>query len=570
MIHCNSFRYNDSFIINGNPAQKPVVSIDNKKVESDFESKPSTSKATDAAVIEIHSSSDSDEGVSSDVDSDFVDVPDPDDLNISLGPTPIISLHMNKPPQVDLSKDFRLSDLKPMEIVVKPSDLLKEEDDIFADVFKNSNDSNAQNDQEAQPSIKGQKDAQPEEKVCDMKNILNALDSEMAAVTKINLDSILVSDSPNQPDDEITSFLNSDLKSNVAPASIIDLDEKLESSNVTNVESPTKIKFNESSKVLAPTTPTKSAITKENEETPPKVPQPFFVKRTPPSARKANSNAADSPSKVAKNLFETNALKAVINEADAVETAANLLKEMKSKDELEDIATKLQKNRTEMQMEMNKRDRLGGSITERMTQECMELLRLFGVPYIVAPMEAEAQCAYLNQIELTDGTITDDSDIWLFGGATVYKNFFDQNKHVLEFRSGNIEKLFHVDRKKMIQLSILVGSDYTPGLYTKNSSPFTDNSFLFQISTGIHGIGTVTALEVLATFNTTAEKEGETSEIMSLLSSLRKFRDWWQNKTITPRTQTLRNKLKNITFADNFPSSHVILKCTYELSIIHL
>lgn len=59
-----------------------------------------------------------------------------------------------------------------------------------------------------------------------------------------------------------------------------------------------------------------------------------------------------------------------------------------------------------------------------------ELLRLFGIPYIEAPMEAEAQCAVLDLTDQTSGTITDDSDIWLFGARHVYKNFFNKNKFV--------------------------------------------------------------------------------------------------------------------------------------------
>ncbi|KAJ8964829.1 hypothetical protein NQ314_004637 [Rhamnusium bicolor] len=108
-----------------------------------------------------------------------------------------------------------------------------------------------------------------------------------------------------------------------------------------------------------------------------------------------------------------------------------------------------------------------------------DLLELFGVPYIVAPMEAEAQCAFLDEIELTDGTITDDSDIWLFGGRTVYKNFFNQSKYVMEFKAEDIKHNFKLTREQMILFALLVGSDYT---------------------TGIQGVGPVTALEILACF----------------------------------------------------------------------
>ena len=68
-----------------------------------------------------------------------------------------------------------------------------------------------------------------------------------------------------------------------------------------------------------------------------------------------------------------------------------------------------------------------------------ELLRMFGVPFVVSPMEAEAQCAYLDLSNQTEGSITDDSDIWLFGGQRVYKNFFNQNRQVEFFKFTDIK-----------------------------------------------------------------------------------------------------------------------------------
>lgn len=67
----------------------------------------------------------------------------------------------------------------------------------------------------------------------------------------------------------------------------------------------------------------------------------------------------------------------------------------------------------------------------------------------------------------------------------------------------------------------------------------------------------MTALEVLSLFSATAEKEGETSAIMSTLSSLRKFRDWWELNTVTHKTVALRKKLKNISLTEGFPSARV-------------
>ena len=70
-----------------------------------------------------------------------------------------------------------------------------------------------------------------------------------------------------------------------------------------------------------------------------------------------------------------------------------------------------------------------------------ELLGLFGIPFVVSPMEAEAQCAQLDLTEQTQGSITDDSDIFLFGGKRIYKNIFHQNKYAEFYYKDDIESM---------------------------------------------------------------------------------------------------------------------------------
>ena len=65
---------------------------------------------------------------------------------------------------------------------------------------------------------------------------------------------------------------------------------------------------------------------------------------------------------------------------------------------------------------------------------------MFGIPYIVSPSEAEAQCAALELLSLSDGCITNDNDVFLFGGQKVYRHFFDQHKDI-ELSASEVEKM---------------------------------------------------------------------------------------------------------------------------------
>nr|XP_019535864.2 DNA repair protein complementing XP-G cells homolog [Aedes albopictus] len=602
--------------------------------------------------------------VSSDTDSDFIDVPT-DDLDDM---TPGILLPLNPSnhlkPLYSTVVDFRLEDLqmnkdgkKVVEVVIDETKIgTKDDEDIFADVFgKNvgSKPGQGKSLEVAQAYTKDIADAgeQPEatiipkkteppvapkipgikvKKVDDINARLQEELQKLKAAPAINLDDIALSipleddelipvkkiqesnNEVNKPEN-VRDIVKQQLEKLKSQPPVINLDEieltdnlvkdvpkKLEvhrtkansdgeDSDATVGYSPMKalqkvleaseqsradiIQSNETEPepgkqttaaqpvygtpkkgtlehLVVARTPGSDSKKSEPEEDIPNVPKPFFVNKTPTSSSKKNkpseSETPGKSTKVSKELFPEPEPIPSTSKGPTAPTAetmitdmADNLKENKTPLELKKMALNLAQTERELEKEKNRQSRLGTSITEQMQDDCMQLLRLFGVPYIVAPMEAEAQCAFLNQIQITDGTITDDSDIWLFGGQTVYKNFFNQQKLVLEFTADSIERLFQMDRKKLIQLALLVGSDYT---------------------TGISGIGAVTAMEILASFPATPEKDGETSEMMSLLSGLRKFRDWWnhgRNNSIGTRI-TLKSKLKNIEFTEGFPSSGVV------------
>ncbi|KAK8864461.1 hypothetical protein IAR55_001710 [Kwoniella newhampshirensis] len=131
-------------------------------------------------------------------------------------------------------------------------------------------------------------------------------------------------------------------------------------------------------------------------------------------------------------------------------------------------------------------------ITQTMIMQIQTLLRHFGIPYITAPMEAEAQCAKLAELGLVDGIITDDSDVFLFGGIQCFKNIFNDAKYAECFLSADIERELSLTRERLISLAYLLGSDYTIGL---------------------PGVGPVVALELLANF------PGE--------RGVEQFKEWW-------------------------------------------
>ncbi|CAO1613124.1 unnamed protein product [Jaminaea pallidilutea] len=180
-------------------------------------------------------------------------------------------------------------------------------------------------------------------------------------------------------------------------------------------------------------------------------------------------------------------------------------------------------------------------ITRQMAKEIQMMLRLFGLPYITAPMEAEAQCAELVSRKLVDGIITDDSDVFLFGGTRIYKNLFNNNKIVECFLLSDVQRELGLDREKLVRLAYLLGSDYTEGLPS---------------------VGPVVAMEILSLFPGT--------------DGLLRFKDWWtkvQSGQDTPedtRGKTMRRIKKTLSskvhIGEGWPNA-AVLDAYYEPAV---
>ncbi|KAG1939254.1 5'-3' exonuclease family protein [Pimephales promelas] len=218
-----------------------------------------------------------------------------------------------------------------------------------------------------------------------------------------------------------------------------------------------------------------------------------------------------------------------VNEAVDEDPAATEWDHIDMEDLLQ-MDRELQDEQVILREQKQHQERSSSSVTGQMCQETQELLRLFGVPFVVAPMEAEAQCAALDRLDQTHGTITDDSDIWLFGGRHVYRNFFSQNKYVELYQSADMQNQLGLDRSKLINLAYLLGSDYTEG---------------------IPGVGFVTGMEILNEFPGAG------------LEPLLQLREWWaeaqENKKMAanPKDTKVKKKLRNLRLHPGFPNPSV-------------
>jgi 5'-3' exonuclease len=111
------------------------------------------------------------------------------------------------------------------------------------------------------------------------------------------------------------------------------------------------------------------------------------------------------------------------------------------------------------------------------------MLDYMGVAVIRSPCgEAEKACAYLNLVGKCDGVISEDSDVFLYGAKTVYRNFCIDKKvfflndngsnellflfsvkteiSIEEYTMSEIESKLGYNREMLVALALFLGCDY--------------------------------------------------------------------------------------------------------------
>jgi exonuclease-1 len=96
-------------------------------------------------------------------------------------------------------------------------------------------------------------------------------------------------------------------------------------------------------------------------------------------------------------------------------------------------------------------------------------LRAEGIPYVVAPYEADAQLAYLERIGVVDRIITEDSDLLVFGCKNVYFKLNDVEGIVTGISRDDFGKVTECSLQgwtdaQFRAMAILSGCDYLPSI----------------------------------------------------------------------------------------------------------
>lgn len=113
--------------------------------------------------------------------------------------------------------------------------------------------------------------------------------------------------------------------------------------------------------------------------------------------------------------------------------------------------------------EVDKQSRRLVKVSKEHVEDCKELLKLMGIPFVSAPCEAEAQCAELVKGNKVYAVGTEDMDALTFGTNVLLRHltFSEARKMpIKEFHLPKVLEGFGLTMDQFTDLCILLGCDY--------------------------------------------------------------------------------------------------------------
>ncbi|KAI7903090.1 flap structure specific endonuclease 1 [Cokeromyces recurvatus] len=113
---------------------------------------------------------------------------------------------------------------------------------------------------------------------------------------------------------------------------------------------------------------------------------------------------------------------------------------------------------------INRYSRRTVKVTQTHNDECKELLRAMGIPYVEAPCEAEAQCAELARCGKVYAAASEDMDTLTFSSPILLRHLTFSEARKMPIDEVNLQKALEgleLTMEQFVDLCILLGCDYT-------------------------------------------------------------------------------------------------------------
>lgn len=118
------------------------------------------------------------------------------------------------------------------------------------------------------------------------------------------------------------------------------------------------------------------------------------------------------------------------------------------------------------------------SVSREMVESATTILEAAGLPYVMAPQDAEAQCAAMVNAGLVHAAASQDYDTLIYGAARVLRNLTSQKRDTEEILLAGLLMETGIQRECLVDLAVLVGNDFHDGI--KGVGPKTGLKVLAQ------------------------------------------------------------------------------------------